>query len=30
MVVKDAHDRILMTHEAESENGEAARTLLKQ
>src|SRR6266699_5629802 len=30
MVVKDEHDRILMTHEAESENGEAARTFLKQ
>src|SRR3989442_11666915 len=30
MVVKDEHDRILMTHEAESENGEDARTFLKQ
>jgi hypothetical protein len=30
MVVKDEHDRILMTHEAESENGEDARTFLQQ
>ena len=30
MVVKDEHDRILMTHEAKSENGEAARTFLQQ
>src|SRR5229473_111722 len=30
MVVKDEHDRILMTHEAESEHGEEARTFLKQ
>lgn len=30
MVVKDEHDRILMTHEAESEHGEEARTFLEQ
>jgi len=30
MVVKDEHDRILMTHEAESENGEDARKFLKK
>jgi hypothetical protein len=30
MVAKDEHDRILMTHEAESENGEDARTFLQQ
>jgi transposase len=30
MVVQDEHDRLLMTHEAESENGEAARTFLQQ
>ncbi len=30
MVVKDEHDRILMTHEAKSENGEDARTFLQQ
>jgi len=30
MVVKDEHDRILMTHEAESENGEAARQFLQR
>ncbi len=30
MVVKDEHDRILMTHETASENGEAARTFLQQ
>ena len=30
MVVKDEHDRILMTHEAQSENGEDARTFLQQ
>jgi hypothetical protein len=29
MVVKDGHDRILITHEAESENGEDARQFLK-
>lgn len=30
MVIKDEHDRILMTHEAESENGEDARQFLKK
>jgi len=30
MVVKDEHDRILMTHEAESEHGEDAKQCLKQ
>jgi Transposase len=30
MVVKDEHDRILLTHEAESENGEDARQFLQQ
>ncbi len=30
MVVKDEHDRILMTHEAVSENGDAARQFLQQ
>jgi hypothetical protein len=30
MVIKDEHDRILMTHEAESENGEAAKEFLTQ
>ena len=30
MVVKDEHDRILMTHEAESENGEDARQFLQR
>jgi hypothetical protein len=30
MVVKDEHDRILMTHEAESENGEEARKFLEK
>jgi hypothetical protein len=30
MVVKDEHDRILMTHEAESEHGEDARKFLKK
>ncbi len=30
MVVKDEHDRILMTHEAESENGDDARKFLKK
>ena len=30
MVVKDEHDRILMTHEAASENGEDARQFLQQ
>jgi hypothetical protein len=30
MVVKDEHDRILMTHEAASENGEEAKQLLQQ
>ena len=30
MVVKDEHDRILMTHEAESENGEDARQFLQK
>ncbi len=30
MVVKDEHDRILITHEAASENGEDARPFLKQ
>jgi hypothetical protein len=30
MVVKDEHDRILMTHEAESENGEDAKQFLKK
>src|SRR5438132_8620683 len=29
MVVKDEHDRILITHEAESENGEDARQFLQ-
>jgi hypothetical protein len=27
MVVKDEHDRILITHEAASENGDDARSL---
>ena len=30
MVVKDEHDRILMTHEAASENGEDARQFLQR
>src|SRR6267143_2483742 len=30
MVVKDEHDRILITHEAASENGEAARQFLQR
>ena len=30
MVVKDEHDRILITHEAESEHGEDARQLLQK
>jgi hypothetical protein len=30
MVVKDAHDRILMTHEAASENGDEARQFLQR
>jgi hypothetical protein len=30
MVVKDAHDRILITHEAASENGEDARQFLQR
>jgi hypothetical protein len=30
MVVKDEHDRLLMTHEVESENGDDARKFLKQ
>src|SRR6266446_8338804 len=30
MVVKDEHDRILITHEAESENGEDARQFLQR
>jgi len=30
MVVKDEHDRILMTHEAASENGEEARQFLQR
>ena len=30
MVVQDEHDRILITHETASENGEDARQLLKQ
>src|SRR3989454_8776769 len=30
MVVKDEHDRILITHEAESENGEDARKFLEK
>ena len=30
MVVKDEHDRILMTHEAASENGDDARQFLQQ
>src|SRR5207248_11407471 len=30
MVVKDEHDRILMTHEADSENGEDARQFLQR
>jgi hypothetical protein len=30
MVVKDEHDRILMTHEAVSENGDEARQFLQQ
>ena len=30
MVVKDEHDRILMTHEAASENGEDAKQFLQQ
>jgi Transposase len=30
MVVKDEHDRILITHEAESENGEDARQFLQK
>ena len=30
MVVKDAHDRILITHEAASENGDDARQFLQR
>ena len=30
MVVKDEHDRILITHEVASENGEDARQFLQQ
>jgi hypothetical protein len=30
MVVKDEHDRILMTHEVDSENGADARQLLQK
>src|SRR5204863_5072587 len=30
LVVKDAHDRILMTHEAASENGDDAKQFLQQ
>ena len=30
MVVKDEHDRLLMTYETESENGDAARKFLKR
>src|SRR5438093_3748191 len=30
MVVKDEHDRILMTHEVESENGDDAQKCLKK
>ncbi len=30
MVIKDEHDRILMTHEAASENGEEAKQFLKK
>jgi hypothetical protein len=30
MVVKDEHDRILMTYETESENGDDARKFLKR
>ena len=30
MVVKDEHDRILMTHEAASEHGDEARQFLQQ
>jgi hypothetical protein len=30
MVVKDEHDRILMTHEAGSENGADARKFLQK
>jgi transposase-like protein len=30
MVIKDEHDRILITHEATSENGEEARKFLQQ
>ena len=30
MVVKDEHDRILMTYETESENGDDARQFLKR
>jgi transposase-like protein len=30
MVVKDEHDRILITHEAASENGEDARQFLRK
>jgi hypothetical protein len=30
MVVKDAHDRILMTHEAASEHGDEARQFLQR
>src|SRR3989442_11974893 len=30
MVVKDEHDRILMTHEAASENGDDAKQFLQQ
>jgi hypothetical protein len=30
MVVKDEHDRILMTHEAASENGDDARQCLQR
>ena len=29
-VVKDEHDRILMTHEAASENGDDARQFLQR
>ena len=30
LVVKDEHDRILLTHEAASENGDDARQLLQR
>ena len=30
MVIKDEHDRILITHEAASENGEDARQFLQR